>query len=591
LSEPKQPIVAVLDRNIPADLRPYVEAGVLEWNQAFEQAGFKNAIVARQQPDDADWDALEGRHIAVKWFVDSSAGGTAAIGPHLSDPRTGEILYGAVLIPDLWARISGLRYAEVLPPRVWPGSGPGSGSGASGSGADALACTYAFDALGQTAFSLALLGERGEFASAAASDDFIHRSIKAVVVHEMGHALGLRHNFLATHAIKSGQLRDPEFTQAHGLSASIMDYVPDNLPLDGETRVARLQMDSIGAYDRWAIEWGYRQFAPDDPDGEQQALDRIAARSASDPMLAYATDEDAGQGSDQMTPNSGIDPRVNRFDLGDDPLAFYRRQIALARELWSRTEQRPLAANDDFRLYRRNLERGMAQMRSVAPNVAKSVGGLYVERVRAGAGSALLTPVQPRRQRAALQLLTTELFAPSSFRFDPGYMRRLGVDQFGRSRGDAAADVSPDFSLPAAVLGVQRPVLDQLMSEQLAQRLADAESKSDDPRALLGFSEVQATLAAAVWQELAAGQDIGSLRRNLQREHLRRLAAAVIKPAAASNTDVRSVFRAQARRLQARLQSALDSKAPRGDAARAHLAESLQILREALRAPIMKTGV
>jgi hypothetical protein len=576
LSEPRQPIVAWLDRNIPADLRPAVEAGVLEWNKAFEQAGFRNAIVVRQQPDDADWDTLEGRHMAVKWFVDSTVAGTAAIGPHQSDPRTGEILYGAVLIPDVWARISGQRFGEVLPPRVQAPAGlsrllPGQ------------QCTYAFDALEQAGFSFELLVERGAFArDSEAARRFILDSIKEVVMHEVGHALGLRHNFKGSSAIRLDQLRDAAFTEKYGLSSSIMDYVPENIPLESEARTGRLQMDTIGTYDRWAIEWGYKEFAAAD---EAKALAALAARSATDPLLAYATDEDAGGDGTITGLPAGLDPRANRFDLGDDSLAYFRRQLALTRELLNRTQHRTLDADDDYRLYRRNLERGLRQMRGVAPNVAKYVGGLYVNRDRAGSGRPLLTPVEAARQRDALRLLTAELFSTSSFAFEPKFMQRLGIDEFARDSS------GPDFSLPSAVLDIQRPVLDQLMSEAVALRLANAESKTADPRTLLGFAEVQSTLTGAVWSELATGQDIGTLRRNLQREHLRRLASALVRPISTVAADVRSVQRQEAEKLVVRLKRALATKGRRSDVAQAHLAESLATLREALAAPLYRTGV
>ena len=575
VSEPKQPIVAYLDRNIPADLRPAVEAGVLEWNKAFEQAGFRNAIVVRQQPIDADWDTLEGRHLAVKWFIDSNLSGTTAIGPHQSDPRSGEILYGAALIPEAWARISGQRFSEVLPPPRAPAS--------LAEAAHAEYCTYAFDALEQAAFSFELLVERGALArDGEAAQRFVLDSIKEVVMHEVGHALGLRHNFLGSSAIKLEQLRDAAFTETNGLSASIMDYVPENVPLDGEAHSGRLQMGTIGAYDRWAIEWGYRQFAPD---AETKDLDALAARSATDPMLAYATDEDAGGDADIAIAAPGLDPRANRFDLGDDSLAFYQRQLKLTRELWARTQNRKLDADDDYRLYRRNLERGLRQMRGVAPNLAKYVGGVYVNRNRAGSGRPLMTPVEAARQREALRVLTTELFTPASFRFDPKYMQRLGVDQFARDRS------GPDFSLPSAVLDVQRPVLDQLMSEAVALRLANAESKSADPKSLLGFAEVQSVLTDAVWSELASGSDIGSLRRNLQREHLKRLAGALVRPISTVAADVRAVQRQQAEKLVARLRRAFANQGARSEVAQAHLTESLAVLREALAAPLYKTGV
>jgi len=578
LSPPKQPLVAWLDRNIPADLRPAVEAGVLEWNKAFEQAGFSDAIVVRQQPDNADWDTLEGRHIAVKWFVDSSLGGTAAIGPRQTDPRTGEILYGAVLIPDVWARISGRRFGEVLPPR------------AQTQGAASLTellratdqCTYADDALEQAAFSYQLLVERGDLAQdGEAVRRFIQASIKAVVMHEAGHALGLRHNFKASSAVKLEQLRDAAFTEKNGLSASIMDYVPVNVPLEGEARIGGLQMETLGAYDRWAIEWGYRQFATDT---EAKELAGLAARSSTDPMLAYATDEDAGGDADLAFAPPGLDPRTNRFDLGDDSLAYYQRQLKLTRELWTRTQNRKLDADDDYRVYRRNLELGLRQMRGISPNLAKYVGGVYTNRDRVGSGRSLLIPVEAQRQREALRVLTTELFSQESFQFDPDFMRRLGADRFDRSGG-------PDFSLPSAVLDIQRTVLDQLMSEAVALRLANTEAKSINPRELMSFPEVQAAMTDAVWGELKSGRDIGSLRRNLQREHLRRLAGALVRPISTIAADVRSVQRQEAEKLVVQLRRALADRKTRSDVAQAHLLESLTTLREALAAPMYKTGV
>ncbi len=177
------------------------------------------------------------------------------------------------------------------------------------------------------------------------------------------------------------------------------------------------------------------------------------------------------------------------------------------------------------------------------------------------------------------------MLSGDSFRFDPQFMRRLGIDQFDRFDGGTLR--GPDFSLSQAVLRLQRAALDALMSESLAQRLADAEPKVDDPRRLLSYAEVQATLTDAVWSELAAGRDIGSLRRNVQREHLRRLAAALLRPTPAAATDVRPAHRAEALRLQAKIARA-SGKASLNAATRAHLDESLATLREALAAPLTR---
>jgi hypothetical protein len=356
-----------------------------------------------------------------------------------------------------------------------------------------------------------------------------------------------------------------------------MDYNALNIPLDGEPASVYHQV-TLGAYDYWAIEYAYRPF---DPAVEKQELARIAARSATDPSLAYATDEDAGGFFGQ-----GVDPLANHWDLTDDPLGHAQRQVKLARELWTRTQKRPLAPDDNLAIYRRNLQRGLSTLQFTVPVVTKHIGGVYTSRELAGSGQELLRPVPPARQRQALDLLVNEIFASDSFRFDPQFMRRLGIDHLDRIGGRQVI-TNPDFSLATSVLGIQRGVLDQLMSDSLAARLADAETKVDDRRQLLSYAEVQSRVSDAVWGELRSGRDIDSLRRNLQREHVRRLAGGLVRPSPAVAADVRAVHRQVALKLEGDLRRALGA-ARLSPLARAHLAEGLQTLTEALRAPLMK---
>lgn len=561
VSEPKEPIRVVMDRNIPEKWRATVRAGILEWNKAFERAGFRNALAVEQQAADADWTSLEGaRLLAVRWFAMEGPGATA-VGPSQSDPRTGEILRGAAIIPENWVRFDRLTVADTQPPLA-------------SLAADAQSCSYASEALDQAAFGLELLGLRGAVdVNGPEAQRYVAAGIKAVVVHEVGHALGLRHNFKASTGITRAQLRDPAFTATRGVSNSVMDYNPPNVPLQGET-VADYHMPGLGAYDYWAIEYGYREFAPAD---EKAALARLAGRSDTDPSLAFGTDEDVAIN----------DPTINLFDLGDDPLAYAQLQLKLGRELWTRTQARELAPEDDLTVYRRNLQRGLSRFAQASPLLAKYVGGLYTSRALASANKALFAPVPADKQRAALDVLLGEVFASSSFRFDPKFMSRLGADQFDRrftGRGPT------DFSLPSAVLGLQRGVLDTLMSDGVATRLADAEDKVSDPRSLLSYAEVQARLARATWSELKGkAGEIDALRRNLQREHLRRLLGGLLRPASTAAADVRSVHREVALQLQAELKAALAAKGWSATA-RAHLADSQASLNEALRAMVVKPG-
>jgi hypothetical protein len=585
VSEPKEPIRVVMDRNIPERWRAPLREGILEWNKAFEKAGFSNAIVLEQQPATADWSSLEGtRMLSVRWFALEGPGATA-VGPSQSDPRTGEMLRGASIIPENWVRIFRSRALDTEP-RL--------GSSAAATAPEAFAtpftspfdatCSHAAELLDQAQMAFELLTARGTFdANSPQADTYIAQALKDVTMHEVGHALGLRHNFRASIGITPEQLRDPAFTAARGVSNSVMDYNALNVPLEGE-RVADYHQGTLGAYDYWAIEYGYRQFA--NPEEEKRELARLAALGERDPNLAYASDEDVF---------IGTDPLVNQRDLGNDPLAFAQRQNKIARELWQRTVKRELAPNDDLTIYRRNLQRVLGTLAASMPMATKYIGGTYTRRATAASSEPLLVPVPAAQQRAALGMVLGELFNSASFSFEPRIMSRLGtdlLDRFGPNRNPAL-----DFSLPGAVLGLQRPALDTLMSDTLAARLADAEAKVDNPRALLSFAEVQQRLGDAVWSELGArkagGIEIDPLRRNLQREHAKRLATALLRPSPGTAADVRPVMRQAALQLQQRLSAALAGSSGKASSAlvRAHLEDSLATVAEALKAPLVKQGV
>lgn len=564
LSEPVQPIVYWLDRNIPRAYRASVEAGVLEWNKAFERIGFKNAIQVRQQPDDADFDTMDTAHAAIRWYVGADAG--MAMGPSQADPRSGEILDADISLSDVFARHSrGFVVEDMAPPRA----------ALQRNGTDTH-CEYASEVASEMDFALDMLAARGELEpDSPQAEAFVQAVIKDTVMHEVGHTLGLKHNFKASTTVSQQQLRDKAWTDVHGISGSVMDYNAFNIALEGEEQ-GNFTNTTLGPYDYWAIEYAYKPL----PAGQElEALRRIAERS-SEPALAYGDDTDAGAGV-----VGGLDPLVNRFDLGDDPLAYYERRLKLSQELWARLQARTPKPGEDPLRQRRAFVSGFSQLGRSAELVGKYVGGMYTLRDQPGAGArAAFRPVESGKQRKALKFLATGLFSADSFRFDPEFMARLQVDYNEASRAGP-------LDVAAAVAAVQSPALERLMSAKTALSLMQLPNyvPKAERKGLITLDEVYGTLQDAIWAELRSGREIDSLRRNLQREYLRHLQGVLTKSnAPAELADAYALMRMHAVALESELKRAVGRKGLSVES-RAHLAECLDMLTSVLHAGMQRS--
>ena len=582
LSEPKKPIVYWLDKNIPLEYRDTVKAGVLEWNRAFEKLGFKDAIRVEQQPDDATWSTHETGRASVRWFVDYSDG-ALAVGPSRIDPRSGEILDADITIGNGWVTLP-RRAAREQWPRPQPAATARDGghdhgflsatatTGALAEAQDAELCAYDQSAIDEAGFALDLLALRSADATLppAEVERIVHAVLKDVVTHEVGHTLGLRHNFRASTIYTQAQISDPAFTRGHGISGSVMDYNAFNVALDGEAQ-GEYVMSTLGPYDYWAIEYAYRELPATD---EAAALGRIAARSA-EHDLAYGTDEELAGDFD------GMDPEVNQRDVGGDPLAFAARRLALSQELFDRLQARTLPSGEHYESLTRNFVSGLGQMGRAFEMVAKYVGGVVYLRDQAGSGRAPYTPVPAARQRAALKLLSERLFAVDGFQLTPAFASRLVDDALDRGYTPPL-----DRSLEATLLAQQTAVLDRLLSPTVATRLVNSRNKLADGAQALTLDELYGTLTRAIWGERVV--DVTPARRALQREHARRLAAAIAKPGlGAALGDARALHRATAKTLLARAREA------RGNTrlsppTRAHLDETIDTLDTALKAQAVR---
>jgi hypothetical protein len=573
LSAPVKPITFWLDRNIPERYRGAVTAGILEWNKAFEAIGFKDAVVAKQQPDDADFDTGYAEFASIRWFTGADVG--FARGPSHTDARTGEILDADIMMSDVFARgsrrfitddvgFSSFAQRQDLA-QMWGGSGA----------EDYAYCTYAFEGAQEMAFAMDMLEARGELdPDSPEAEAFVQAQIKDTIMHEVGHVLGLKHNFRSSTVVTREQLQDKAFTDANAISGSVMDYNAYNISLEGEPK-ANLNVTTLGPYDYWAIEYAYKPIAPAD---EAAELARIAARST-EPLLAFADDADAGWRGQE-----NLDPRDNRGDLGDDPLAWAEKRMTLSRELWSRLESRGPQAGDDPQRLRRSLLSGFGQL-SIVPDVAGGyVGGTYTERDLPGTGRPSFRPVEPERQRQALQFLTTNLLSVDSFRFQPKLLTNVGVNYIEWRRAEPV-------SVPDAVLRLQTRVLNRLLDAGTASRLLDLPYylPEAERKGAISLHEVYSTVQGAVWRELKAGGEIDPLRRNLQREHLKRLQVLLTKGAPGLPADALSLARLHATELQASLKQAANRRGLSVET-RAHLQDSLGTLTEALRATMQRAG-
>ncbi|WP_346014372.1 zinc-dependent metalloprotease [Rubrivivax gelatinosus] len=565
LSEPVKPITFWIDRNVPLAWRGTVRDAILEWNQAFERIGFHDAIVVRQQADDADFDTLDAGRASVRWMT-SPEPAFAAIGPSQVDPRSGEILDADIGFEAIVTRLKRAERTQVLAGVAGAAAAPGADAGTH---AD---CSFGELAAEQLAYALDVLAARDDLAADdPRTRNYVQDYVKDTVMHEVGHALGLRHNFRASRAYTEAQLADPEFTRVHGTTGSVMEYNAINLPRPGEPLAAPFQT-TLGPYDYWAIEYAYKPIAAAD---EAAELQRIAGRG-SEPLLAFGTDED----------NSlGLDPEVAQLDLGADPIVFAAKRLAIARELLLRQETRRLDPDEDFSVLRRSIVFALGDVGRATQLLLRQIGGVRTLRDHPGSGRDPLQPLPAATQRQALALLMREVLGAEGLTLSPALQRRLAPDYL--DRGDYGTPT--DFALPQRLLELQRGVLATLMSDAFAGRVLDAAAKVDRPQDAFGLPELQAQLLQQVWSELAAGKPITAPRRELQREHASRLAAALLQPP--SRADARALQRSQAQTLLARLDQALAHPAKRDAQTRAHLQDSAQTLRQALRARLARAGV
>ena len=580
------PIVYYLTNEIPAQYKPAIRAGLLAWNDAFAKAGIPNAVEVRDQPTDAAWDPDDVRYSTVRWIT-SDRRPFSAYGPHISDPRTGEIIRVEIVIDGETLRSIKRGYADqVVPSRVArDASGlPLATNALANVCIDTATCdTNAYDSADLAAAGSVALRAYG--ASPKATEQYAKDWLTSVVLHESGHNFGLRHNFVSATLYPLASLHDKHFTQTHGLVGSVMGYTPVNISPPGTPQGDYFQL-KLGPYDYWAIRYGYASPGGAHASVADRAFLHAIASESTQPQFAYATDEDANG-------PLAIDPRIATFHLSSDPLAFDANQFAVAGDLARRLDR--IYPRDDrpYAEERATFETLLGTYRRAAMLATKYVGGTYTSRDHRGqpGGVAPIRPVPRTEARRAFAMLSEHVFSAHALQFSPTLLADLGPNHYlhrGIDRIDA-----PDFPVEEEVAALQDGVMYAMFSPEAMSRLANAAYKAAPGARTMSLDDLFIWTQAAVWGDLAPNlATIPAPHRALQRRYTGLLIAYALAPSFVVQSigypsDTASLASYELRRLAPAVDVALRSRTL-DVATRAHLEDMRARVRHALDASAVR---
>jgi hypothetical protein len=585
VSEPKEPIVFWLENTVPPEYRAPLREGVLLWNKAFERAGFRNAVVVNQMPDDAGWDPADIRYNVIRWLPSLAGAGGAAFGPSRSNPFTGQILDADVVIlapmdfllfdyPIMDAPLGSIAFGGAGR-IVLPSSPPW------------VQDNY-FAALERSSAVTELMIANGLSDPADIPESYTYDSLKWLACHEVGHTLGLRHNFKGSTTIPLSELQNTELTGRESIGNSIMEYPPVNVAPKGVAQGDYWQK-TIGAWDYWTVEYGYVPIDAATPEDERPVLDGIASRS-SEPQLAYGPDEDAYDFTDAST---SLDPLCMTFDLSDDPVGFSAFEIQRVRDLWKKLDERALFPGRSYALLRRAFEITLYKYFGAEARLVKWLGGVHHSRAHVGdpGGALPFRPVDAAKQRQALELIKSTLFKPDALQFPAVFLQKLQKERFwdgdNMSPDPTAEELRIDFSLDSQLKSFYKQILGSLYDPFRLQRIQDNESRTEEePLTLIAYLD---DLHACVWQDVKDMKVIGNHRAMLQKEFLSRVSGLLLKPSPSMPGLAVSICRHQLKGLDKSIRAYLHGKAGLDVATGAHLEDCSDIINETLKAVATKS--
>jgi len=502
VSEPITPITWWIENTTPLEWRETIKEGVLAWNEAFEKAGFKNAMVVKIQPDDATWDAGDVRYNVLRW-TSSPNPPFGGYGPSFVNPRTGEILGADIMLE--FVHFTNRVFADKL-----------YNNAAANMKLETLEEleakkfqqkeNYMFCSMGHIMHENLMLGTavlQANGASDLEMEAIKKEGMKSLIMHEVGHTLGLNHNMKASQVYSPAQLADADFIKGKALTGSVMDYAGINITND-RTKQGQYYDMAVGPYDVWAIQFGYTPFQGSE---ERTAL----LERSTEPALIFGNDAD-----DMRSPGKAIDPRVMIGDLSNDQITYSINRFELVNSMMKNLKTQFTKKGETYEDLRRAYYTLHNQTAIAGGVISRFIGGVYVDRSTHGqsGGSQPFTPVSLADQKRAMNALKKYIFAPNAFDTPNDVYNYLARQR----RGYNFFSGPEDPKIHDQVLSYQTRVLAHIMHPNTLQRLSDSELYGNK----YSLSSFMTDLNNMMFKPDIYGS-VNSFRQNLQTVYTKRL--------------------------------------------------------------------
>jgi len=554
VSEPVKPIEFWLDNAIPKPYRETVQGSILMWNSALEAAGFKNAIVVKQMSDEPEFDTADMRYNVLRWVA--SPGDAYAVANFRVNPMTGEIINASITVDANIMRAATGELEGIVRPLNRKHN--------------PFACDClraAADQAGVAWSALNLLSEPGKLDE----DRYIKEFIEGFIVHEMGHILGLRHNFAASTQLSNQELGNADIVGKKSTASSVMDYIPLNLWALGKEGLPYYG-PGLGDYDMWAIHYGYGDFGAPGTRAEETALAELASKN-NESGHAYQSDEAADM----------FDPYISRFDLGSDPLTYWSKNMSTSKWLLRNLDERLPGYGRSYYDLTREYERLLRTIGRSSGGMVRFVGGLRRNaNFKGDAGEQpTLKPVDARVQRAALKAITEDVLAAGAIKVPTRLMDRFAPNPDAGMVESFLSGLEPHNVLDE-ISAVPVSAVRSLLAPDLLSRVVNNEFKTMGDPHRFTLAELFKSLDSAVWTELGTGAEIDAVRRETQRAHVEILTGFLTSPPPGLPADARTLALQGVKSLGQRIAVAAPTAA--GPYGRAHLEDLLSQIAKSLNA-------